>query len=231
MATFVVCWYSPCHTKPHFHCIGMELFNFLESCETARKPWYFCVKKGLSWRSYSYHGVATEFQWRSYGVLVGDSLRSHDTFTALTMHALCFHGIHTALTMCWKCSDISKNSWHLKECHTISMQRPRTTTAFTQLPLCAPVELLLHCRRLYCAALVTLRWPHCAPIRKPSHSNCFEHAQTKMRAIVPRSMRSHSVYWGCHCIAAEMLVIILRAPRRSALFLTLWEHWSGVTGV
>ena len=40
-----------------------------------------------------------------------------------------------------------------------------------------------------------------------------------MRAVSRRSMRSHSVYCLCHCVAAVMLAIVLRAPRRSAFFL------------
>ena len=56
-----------------------------------------------------------------------------------------------------------------------------------------------------------------------------------MRAADRRSMRSHSVYWRCHCVAAEMLAMVLRAPRRSAFFLdavgSLLERFSGVAWV
>ena len=37
--------------------------------------------------------------------------------------------------------------------------------------------------------------------------------------IVWSSMRSHSIYWRCHRTAAEMLAIVLHAPRHSAFFL------------
>ena len=58
--------------------------------------------------------------------------------------------------------------------HTISVQRPLTTTAFAQRPLCvlcAPAELLLRCRRPYCAVMATLQRPHCTLIRTPSDGN------------------------------------------------------------
>ena len=41
----------------------------------------------------------------------------------------------------------------------------------------------------------------------------------RVRAVGRRSMRSHGVHWRCHCVAVEMLVIVLRAPWRSAFFL------------
>ena len=40
------------------------------------------------------------FNLSFYRVLVGDSLHSHDAFTELTMHALRFQGVRTALTAC-----------------------------------------------------------------------------------------------------------------------------------
>ena len=44
----------------------------------------------------SLHGVVLH----SYRVLVGNSLHSHNAFTALTMHELRFYCVHTALTVC-----------------------------------------------------------------------------------------------------------------------------------
>ena len=64
---------------------------------------------------------------------------------------------------------------------TISVQMPWTTTAYAQQPLCALAELLLPCRRPYCAAMVTLRRPHRALIRTPSDGVCFKHAQSAGR--------------------------------------------------
>ena len=61
------------------------------------------VKRGLSQNPnsnqfikllQSSHGILS----RSYVVLVGNSLRSQDAFMAITMHALGFHSILTALT-------------------------------------------------------------------------------------------------------------------------------------
>ena len=42
----------------------------------------------------------------------------------------------------------------------------------------------------------------------------------KVRAVGRRSMRPHSVHWRCFCVAAEMLAIVLRAPRSSAFYWT-----------
>ena len=85
----------------------------------------------------------------------------HCTSTVLTMHALRFHGVSTSLTVRLRRSDISKDD------HGVC-----TTTQ------AAPAELLLHCSRPYCAAMVTLRWPHCPFIRMPSNCICFGHAQS-----------------------------------------------------
>ena len=47
--------------------------------------------------------------------------------------------------------------------------------------------------------------------------------KSTLEKIVPqgliRNTGSHSVHWRCQCIAAEILAIVLRAPRRSAFFL------------
>ena len=69
----------------------------------------------------------------------------------------------------------------VKERRIISVQTPQTTTAFAQRPLCAPAELLLHCRRPYCAAMMTLRRILCALIRTPSNGVCLEHPQSTCR--------------------------------------------------
>ena len=96
------------------------------------------------------------------------SLAIFCAFTSLTMHALPFHGLCTVLKM----------QWHPKEHHTISVQTPWMTAVFAQWPLCMPAELLLCCRRPYCAAMVTLWRPHSTLIRMMSDGVCFEHAQS-----------------------------------------------------
>ena len=55
--------------------------------------------------------------------------------------------------------------------------------AFAHRPLCAPTELLLHCRRPYCTTMVTLRRPRCALIRALSDGVCFEHAHSARRRL------------------------------------------------
>ena len=60
---------------------------------------------------------------RSYGVHGGDSVCSrcfHCASTALTSHAPRFHGVATAL----------RTQWHLQERRAVSVQTPRTTTAY-----------------------------------------------------------------------------------------------------
>ena len=127
------------------------------------------------------------------------------------MHAPC-----TALSWHSHCADgVLKTQWHSKGRRTNSVQKQRTAIAFVQQHLYAPAELLLRYRRPYCVTMVTLRRPHYALIRTPSDGVCFEHAQSARS----RFLRTHSVYWRCHCVAAVVLAIVLRAPRRSAFFL------------
>ena len=98
-------------------------------------------------------------------------------------------------------------------------------TVFTQrslCPLCAPAELLLRCRRPYCAAMVTLRCPLCALLGR--RATVFVLSMLKVRTVARCSMRSHRVQWRCHCVAAVMLAFVLRAPRRSAFLRTPWDH-------
>ena len=102
-------------------------------------------------------------------------------------------------------------------------------TVFAQRPLCelcAPVELLLLCRRPYCAAMVTLRRPLCTLLgtRSERQATVFVLSMLKVPAVARRSMRSHRVQWRCHCVAAVMHVFLLCAPRRSAFFRTPWDH-------
>ena len=78
------------------------------------------------------------------------------------------------------------------------MQTPQTTMVFAQRPLCLPVELLLRCRR-YCAAIVTLRRAHCALIRTPSDSICFEHAQNACRRSAFYAIPQYLLAMPLHC--------------------------------
>ena len=113
----------------------------------------------------TFYRVPTEFFFRQFSAL-----------------SRCFHSPHNACTeFSWRshCIDgVVKMHWHTKECHTNSVQTPRTTMVFTQWPFCMPAELLLHCRRAYCVVMVTVQWPHCTLIRTPSDSVCFENTQS-----------------------------------------------------
>ena len=117
----------------------------------------FFVKICLSRRPYSDQGVATELSWRSIAFLRCSWWR----FSALSR---CFHCAFTArlrrsqrLRAHSACAALSRRCRHFQERRAVSVQTPRTTTAFAQRPLCAPTELLLRCRRPYCAAMVTLQ--------------------------------------------------------------------------
>ena len=119
------------------------------------------------------HGVFTESlqrPWRCYGVRMAFYRVPTEflltIFCALTTLSLRFQSAHnscTALSRRSHCADgVLETQWHLEERCTISVQTPGTTTAFAQRSLCAPAELLLRCRRSYCAALATKQRPHCA---------------------------------------------------------------------
>ena len=52
---------------------------------------------------------------RSYGVLVGDSMRSHDAFTALSRCSHCVHCAVTAFALCFHGVCTALMAWHLKK--------------------------------------------------------------------------------------------------------------------
>ena len=134
----------------------------------------FFVKKCLLRRPYSDQGVATELSWRSIAFLRCSWWR----FSAFSR---CVQCALTALT----------SQLHLQERRTVSVQTPRTITAFAQRPMCAPTELLLRCRRLYCAATVTLRRPLCALLGR--RVTVFVLSRLKVHTVARRSMRPHRV--------------------------------------
>ena len=125
---------------------------------------------------------------------------------ALITLSLCFYGSHNAYTA----HGMSKTQWQLKERLTMSVQTPRTITAFVQHRNLVRVP--------YGAAMATLRQPHCALFRK--WATALVLSMLKVRAVVRGSMRSHSV---------------ARAPRRSVFFLDAVgpprERCSGVTRI
>ena len=133
----------------------------------------------------------------------------------------------------WERADIWLQIGIGKSFSDISLQMPRMTTAFEQWFLCAAVEVLLNCSKHYCEAMATIRLPHCALLERGCHGVVL--SMLKVRPIGLCSMRSNRVHWRCHCVATEMLAIVLRPPRRSASFLNTvglpWDHCSGVTGV
>ena len=51
---------------------------------------------------------------RSYGVLDGDSMRSHDAFTALSRRSHCVHCAGTAFALCFHDVCTALTAWHLK---------------------------------------------------------------------------------------------------------------------
>ena len=172
---------------------------FAQSCfEFSRVPWDIFSEKEASLQcSHRDQGVATELTWHSIPFLVGASLCSRNAFMVLTMSALGFLSVCTALTVCWRSTLISL---------TISVQMPWMTTAFAQ-PLCLPLELLLHCRRPYCVALATLQWPYRARIRTPSHCVCFELRCAPLFGILRNPTASNGD------ASAEMFAMVLLTPQ------------------
>ena len=96
----------------------MEFLNFSERREIARNSWCF------SWKS-ACHGVLTATKallrsscgilWRSYGVFIGDSMRSHDAFTALSRRSHCMHCAVTAFALCFNGVCTALTAWYLKK--------------------------------------------------------------------------------------------------------------------
>ena len=157
----------------------------------------------------SSHGVPL----RSYRVLGGDSLRCHGAVTVLSLR---FHGDHSA------CAALSCAVKRGKEAVTSknAVQSPCKCNGrppcLHNHPKCARP------RSSYCVVedLTAQLW---RPYGDPSallgyRATEFVLSLLKVRAIAWRSMRSHRVYWRCHCVAVAMLEIVLCAPQRSAFF-------------
>ena len=192
------------HLKPlshqAVHIVAMELFNFPERRENARKSWYFSwkivchgvltVTKGLLRSS---HGVPLRSMEFLVAILCAITVLSrcfHGAFTACPQRSQCLRRALRALPLCWRRVEGPVTSQRTL-CSLLQTQR--TTTAFAQRPLCAPTELLLHCRRPYCAAMVTLRRPLCALLGRLA--TVFVLSMHKVRALARRSMRSRCFQW------------------------------------
>ena len=103
--------------------------------------------------------------------------------------SLCFHGAHNACTaLSWRshCADDVLKT-HLKDCHSMSVQTPWTTTAFDQGPCarpgstCCVVGVLTAC----------LWWPYGEPtaLLLVRRTRAFVLGMLKMRTISRRSMQ------------------------------------------
>ena len=135
-----------------------------------------------------------------FSVLSGCSHGAHNACTALSQHSHCAYCV-------------LKMQWHQKECHTISVQMPQTTTAFAQ--------VLMRCRRPYCVAMVTLWRPHCSLIRAQSDRVCFEQAQIAGRRSefygIPQTLLAMQLRcWGNACD---------RTAVTSAFCIFSWTPW------
>ena len=107
-------------------------------------------------------GIATELAWHSR---ITFQQSSYWRFCVLSRHSLCMHCPFMVCALCWRCSDIPKNTYNLRA--NILDDRLVCTM------------LLLCCRRpLNCMAMVTLCQPHRALIRMMRDGFCFEHAQS-----------------------------------------------------
>ena len=76
------------------------------------------LKRRLPRRPHSDQCVATEFLWRPIAFLrssIGDSMRSHDAFTALSWRSHCVHCAVTAFALCFHGVCTALTAWHLKK--------------------------------------------------------------------------------------------------------------------
>ena len=96
---------SCCHTKWRFHCVGMDLFNFLECRDVTRKHMF--RKKEPIYR------IPMEFLLS----ISAFSRPFHCIFTALSIHVRGFHGVCTALSV-FKPQCHSKNAIHAMDDHS-----------------------------------------------------------------------------------------------------------------
>ena len=88
-------------------------------------------------------------------------------FHGAKMHDLRFHGVHTALTACWTCSDIQRNAVQFPcKRHGWARRLHNDPCAHPQSSYCVVGGLTAQ-----------LRW-HCALTRTLRDSVCFEHAQS-----------------------------------------------------
>ena len=160
----------------------------------------------------SSHGILLH----SYRVLFGNSLCSHDAFTALTMRVLRFQGVHTVLTACWRRRDISKNAIQ-SPC-----KRHRRPRRLHNNPCKRPWSS--YCVVFNCVVgdfTVRLWWPYGDPTALLLECRATPFVFSIVRAVIQGSMQSHTIYWRCHCLAAEMLAIILLIVLHFSW--TLWD--------
>ena len=105
-------------------------------------------------------------------------------------------------------------------CSDISVQMSWLTTAFVPRPLCAPADVLLRCRRPYCAAMTIVR---------RSHGLCFEHAQSVRRRLAfytitqcPLAMPLRCCGDACDRTARTSAIYIFLGRRGIAVRTLLW---------
>ena len=121
-------------------------------------PYVFFMKNGRTQSPYSFLTATMALLGSSHCILLHSNgalmailsaltnLNFNCDFMALTMHGLCVHDVCTALTACYRRSDISKNA--------VQSQCKRHG-----LPLCTSAEFLLYCRRSYSVPMATIRPP------------------------------------------------------------------------
>ena len=165
------------------------------------------MKKGLSGRPDSHHSIATELAWHSIPFLGSSCWR-------FSVHSQRFHGAHNACIVLSRrshCADISKNALQSPcKCDGQPWHFYNDLFACTGSSYCVVTYLTARLWQPYGDPTVFL-FEH--------RATAFVLCMLKVCAMVQLSMRSHSFIWNCHCIAAEMLAIVLCAPQLSAFFL------------
>ena len=142
--------------------------------------------------------------WRSYGVLVGDCLRSHGAHYYYYYYYY-YYGLKNV------CLHISVHLYYF--------------VWLVLCDICAPTAILQRCRRPYYAATATSRRSHdCAFTGQHSHGVCFEHVQSARRrsAFYATSSRSLAMPGVACVITARRSAFCVVLERRGNAVL-VWQ--------
>ena len=133
----------------------------------------------------------------------------------LSQRSQCIYCSFTAFALRWRRAEEAVTSQRSSLCKCL--RRPLGLHN-------GPYACLRSLQSSYCIVgdlTMPLWWPYGNPnaLSLECWATVFVLRMLKVCTVVLSSLRSHSVYWRCHCVAPEMLAIILPAPQRSAFWL------------